>query len=76
MHELVKAQKRAYGVDRVEDLRRHTLDRGGDLEAEDLGLLVVSREELPGVDGVDDLPSVWQLDPLADAIPGQRQMQS
>ena len=68
--------KRAYGIDRVEDLRRHALDRGGDLEAEDLGLLVVGREELAGVDGVDDLPGVCQLDPVANALPEQWQMQS
>jgi hypothetical protein len=61
--------KRSYGVGRVEDFRRHALDRSGDLQAEDLGLLVVGSEELAGVDGVDDLPGVCQLDPVANAIP-------
>ena len=61
----------AYGVDRVEDFRRHAVDRGGDLQPKDLRLLVVGGEELAGVDGVDDLPGVGQPDPLAHTVPAK-----
>lgn len=62
----------AYGVDWVEDFRRHALDLSGDLQAKDLGLLVVGSEKLAGVDGVDDLPGVRKPDPLAHAVPDKR----
>jgi hypothetical protein len=62
----------AYGVDWVEDFRRHALDLSRDLQAKDLGLLVVGGEKLAGVDGVDDLPGVGKPDPLAHTVPGKR----
>jgi hypothetical protein len=63
---------RAYGVDRVEDFRRHAVDLSGDLQAKHLGLLVVGGEELAGVDGVDDLSGVGKPDPLAHAVPDKQ----
>ena len=56
------------GLPRHEDLRRYAADVGDHLEAEYRVRLRGALSQLPGVDRIDDRPSVGQVDPGTHAV--------
>lgn len=66
----------SYSVYRVENLWRHSFQLSWYLQPKHISFLVVGFEKFARVNGINDLPRVLQLDPLAHTIPGTKESEN
>lgn len=63
------SKRPTYSVHWVQDFRRHSLNLSRNIKPEHYSLFVICLEEAARVYGIDDFPSVWQLNSIPRTIP-------
>jgi len=67
MHNL--AGNQTYSVHWIQDLRWDSFNFSWYLQPKHLCHIVINIQKAARVNGIDDLPGVWQLDAIANTIP-------